>query len=306
MPNGSAQALPRPLIPRVAGWRRAMGNTWEVLQHDRFALAGACLYALFIAVALAAPLLSPYDPQQTVMQGDQLMANQPPGRTFLLGTTNVGRDIFTQLVYGARPALTVGFVAAFFVALIGTVAGIVAGFYGGWIDAVLMRLADVAFGIPFLPLVIVLVAFLGPSLWNIVLTMALLLWKDTARVVRAQVLTLRERGFVEAARVLGSSPRRLMLVHIAPNVLPIALLYGSLAVGWAILTEAAVSFLGFGDPSRISWGYMLQDAYISQALSSGQFNWFVPPGICIMLVVMAGYFISRGYEELLFPRLRRQ
>src|SRR5579864_778004 len=306
MRSGSAQALPRPLVPRLAGWRRAMGNTWGVLQHDRFALAGVCLYALFIAVAMAAPLLSSFDPQQTIMQGDQLMSNQPPGGTFLLCTTKVGRDIFTQLVYGARPALTVGFVAAFFVALIGTVVGIVAGFYGGWVDAVLMRLADVAFGIPFLPLVIVLVAFLGPSLWNIVLTMALLLWKDTARVVRAQVLSIRERGFVESARVLGASPLRLMLVHIAPNVLPLALLYGSLAVGWAILTEAAVSFLGFGDPMRISWGYMLQDAYISQALSSGQYNWFVPPGICIMLVVMAGYFISRGYEELLFPRLRRQ
>ena len=306
MRNGSVEALPRPQIPRAAGWRRAAGTAWDVLRRDRFAVAGLGIYVFFILIALAAPLLTPYDPQQTITKGDELMTNQAPSRDFLLGTTNVGRDIFTQLVYGTRPALTVGFVAAFFVALIGTVVGIVAGFYGGWADAILMRLADVAFGIPFLPLVIVLVAFLGPSLWNIVLTMALLLWKDTARVVRAQVLTLRERGFVEAARVLGGSPRRLMLVHIAPNVLPIALLYGALAVGWAILTEAAVSFLGFGDPNRISWGYMLQDSYVSQALSSGEYNWFVPPGICIMLVVMAGYFISRGYEELLFPRLRRQ
>ena len=305
MRSGSVDALPRP-GQTWAGWRRAAGTLWSVLQHDRFAFAGICIYALFVLIALSAPLLTPYDPQQTIMSGDALMANRPPSRAYPLGTTNVGRDIFAQLVYGARPALAVGFVAAFFVALIGTSVGIVAGYYGGWLDAVLMRLADVAFGIPYLPFVIVLVAFLGPSLWNIVLTMALLLWKDTARVVRAQVLTLRERGFVEAARVLGSSPRRLMLVHLAPNVLPIALLYGSLAVGWAILTEASVSFLGFGDPARISWGYMLQDAYISQALSGGAYNWFIPPGVCIMLVVMAGYFISRGYEELLFPRLRRR
>jgi peptide/nickel transport system permease protein len=306
MRNGNVQALPRPRTPGFAAGRRAWESFRGVLQHDRFAVAGVCIYLVFILVAVAAPLIAPYDSQQTITKGDDLMANQPPGPSFLLGTTNVGRDIFSQLVYGARPALTVGFTAAFFVALIGTVVGIVAGFYGGWIDAVLMRLADVAFGIPFLPLVIVLVAFLGASLWNIVLTMALLLWKDTARVVRSQVLSLRERGFVESARVLGASPLRLMLVHIAPNVLPLALLYGSLAIGWAILTEAAVSFLGFGDSTRISWGFMLQDAYISQALSNGQFNWFVPPGICIMLVVMAGYFISRGYEELLFPRLRRQ
>ena len=306
MRSGSVQALPRPHALGAASWRRAWESFWGVLRHDRFAFVGICIYGLFILVALAAPLIAPYDPQQTIMKGDELMANQPPGPPFPLGTTNVGRDIFSQLAFGTRPAFTVGFSAAFFVALIGTVAGIVAGFYGGWADAVLMRLADVAFGIPFLPFVIVLVAFLGPSLWNIVLTMALLLWKDTARVVRAQVLSLRERGFVESARVLGASPARLMLVHIAPNVLPIALLYGSLAIGWAILTEAAVSFLGFGDPARISWGYMLNDAYISQALSTGAYNWFVPPGICIMLVVMAGYFISRGYEELLFPRLRRQ
>ena len=305
MRNDSVQALLRPRAPGAAAWRRAWESLWGVLRHDRFAFVGLCIYALFLLAAIAAPLIAPYDPQQTITRGDDLMANQPPG-AFLLGTTNVGRDIFSQLVYGARPALAVGFTAAFFVALIGMVVGIVAGYYGGWIDAMLMRLADVAFGIPFLPMAIVLVAFLGPSLRNIVLMMALLLWKDPARVVRSQVLSIRERGFVESARVLGASPLRLMLVHIAPNVLPLALLYGSLAIGWAILTEAAVSFLGFGDSTRISWGFMLQDAYISQALSNGQFNWFVPPGICIMLVVMAGYFISRGYEELLFPRLRRQ
>ena len=306
MRNGSVQALPRPGAPGLRALGRVWESFWGILHHDRFAFVGVCIYVLFTLVAVLGPAIAPYDPQQTISRGDDLMANQAPGPAFLLGTTNVGRDIFSQLVHGARPALTVGFTAAFFVALIGTVVGIVAGYYGGWVDAVFMRLADVAFGIPFLPLVIVLVAFLGPSLWNIVLTMALLLWKDTARVVRAQVLSIRERGFIESARVLGASPLRLMLVHIAPNVLPIALLYGSLAIGWAILTEAAVSFLGFGDPARISWGYMLQDAYISQALSNGQYNWFVPPGICIMLVVMAGYFISRGYEELLFPRLRRQ
>jgi peptide/nickel transport system permease protein len=306
MRNVSVEALPRRAAAGVPAWLRWLRGAGRVVSHDRFAAAGIGMYLVFIAVALLAPWIAPYDPQQTIVRGDTLMANRPPGRDFLLGTTNVGRDIFSQVVYGARPALTVGFAAAFAVTLLGTVVGIVAGYSGGWLDGALMRLADVAFGIPFLPLVIVLVAFLGPSLWNIVFTMALLLWKDTARVVRAQVLTLRERGFVDAARVLGASPARIMLEHIAPNVLPIALLYGSLAVGWAILTEASVSFLGFGDSTQISWGFMLQDAYVSQALSSGAFNWFVPPGICIMLVVMAGYFISRGYEELLFPRLRRQ
>jgi peptide/nickel transport system permease protein len=223
-----------------------------------------------------------------------------------LGTTSGGRDIFSQLVFGARPALLVGFLAAFCVALIGTVVGLIAGYFGGWIDNLLMRITDVAFGIPFVPFVIVLVAFLRPSIWNIVAAMALLLWRDTARVIRSQVLTLRERSFVQAARVSGAGPWRIIFLYIAPNIIPLSLLYGTLAVGWAILTEASVSFLGFGDPGVVSWGSMLQDAYVSQALARGAYYWFVPPGLCIILAVMAGFFIGRGYEELLFPRLRER
>jgi len=233
------------------------------------------------------------------------MFNQAPSIKYLLGTTNMGRDVFSQLIYGSRPALIVGFTAAFFVMVIGTLVGLIAGYYRGRIGNILMRLTDVAFGIPFIPFVIVLVAFLGPSIWNIVLSMALLLWRDTARVIRSQVLTVRERSFVEAARVSGASDLRIMLVHITPNILPLSFLYGTLAIGWAILTEAAVSFLGFGDPKAISWGYMLHDAYVSQALSRGSFGWFIPPGICIMLMVMAGFYIGRGSEEILYPRLRK-
>ena len=167
-----------------------------------------------------------------------------------------------------------------------------------------MRLADVALGLPLLPFVIVLAAFLGPTTWNVVLAMSLLLWPNSARIIRAQVLTLRERAYVEAARVAGSGHLRILFIHIAPNILPLALLFGSIAIGWAILTEASVSFLGFADPDSTSWGFMLQDAYVSQALSRGLYNWFVPPGLCVVLLVSAGFFISRGYEQLLFPRLR--
>ena len=166
-----------------------------------------------------------------------------------------------------------------------------------------MRIADIALGIPLLPFVIVLAAFLGPSTWNVVLAMSLLLWPNSARIIRAQVLSLRERAYVEAARTAGSSHLRILIHHIAPNILPLALLFGSIAVGWAILTEASVSFLGFADPDTTTWGFMLQDAYVSQALSRGLYNWFVPPGICIVLLVSAGFFISRSYEQFLFPAI---
>ncbi len=306
--SGGERAAVWPQWTRAtATWREALLVAWAVARRDRYALTGLVIYAVLLVIALAAPLVAPYNPQALIYRPDgEVAMNLSPTPAHWLGTTNLGRDIFSQVLYGARAALLVGFAAAFGVVVLGTLVGLIAGYYGGWVDALLMRLADVAFGIPFLPMAIVLVAFLGPSIWNTVLVMTLLLWRDTGRVIRAQVLSLRTRPYVEAARVLGASHVRTMFVHIAPNVLPLSFLYGSLAIGWAILTEASISFLGFGDPRVISWGFMLQDAYNSQALARQAFYWFVPPGLCIMLAVMAGFFIGRGYEELLFPRLRRR
>lgn len=277
----------------------------EVLQRDRLALIGTILYIFFLAVALFAPLIAPFGPLEVVQEDGIWLANEPPSARFFLGTTNLGRDIFSQLVYGSRTALLVGFSAAIAVAFTGTVVGLVAGYFGGWVEAGLMRLADVAFGIPFLPFIIVLVAFMEPSIWNIVIAMALLLWRDTGRVIRSQVLVVKEKAFVSAARVSGASDWRIIFLYIAPSILPLSFLYGSLAIGWAILTEASVSFLGFGDPNAVSWGFMLQDAFVSQAMSRGAWYWIIPPGVAIMLSVMAGFFIGRGFEEVLFPRLRR-
>jgi peptide/nickel transport system permease protein len=283
---------------------KGISSTWNFLRQDKFCMAGAIIYLVLIILAIFAPIIAPYNPHEMLKENGKLLFNLPPSNEHLLGTTNMGRDIFSQLIYGIQPALVVGFTAAFFVVVIGTLIGLIAGYFQGKVDAFLMRITDIAFGIPFEPFVIVLVAFLGASVWNIVLAMALLLWRDTARVIRSQVLTVRERNFVEAAKVSGASHSRIMFVQIAPNILPLSLLYGSLAIGWAILTEAAVSFLGFGDPTIISWGYMLHDAYVSQALSRGAFYWFVPPGIFIMLAVMAGFYIGRGTEEILYPKLK--
>ena len=272
---------------------------------DPFAAVGAAIYATFLATALLADVIAPYDPLEILFLPDGGLASSAPvGWQHLLGTTNLGRDIFSQLVVATRAALVVGLTAAVVVALIGSVVGLVAGYCGGWIDALLMRLADVALGIPFLPFVILIAGLLGPRTSNVIVAIALLLWPNTARVIRSQVLTVRERAFIDAARVTGASDLRIMFVHVAPNILPLSFLYGSIAVGWAILTEASVAFLGFGPSDRVSWGYMLQDAYASQALSRGDYNWFLPPGLCIVLVVAAGFFIGRGYEEILFPKLK--
>ena len=284
----------------------AFGRAVRILRRDPFATVGILIYVVFFLVAIFADQLATHDPNRIVFQPNsrRLAASLPPQPNFLLGTTNLGRDIFSQLVYGARSALIVGVTASALVVVIGTLVGLIAGYFRGLTDMLMMRVADIALGIPFLPFIIVLSGFLTPSMWNIVMGMGLLVWPSTARVIRSQVLSLRERTFVEAARVTGSSPLRILFVHIAPNVLPLSFVYGSIAVGWAILTEASISFLGFGDSELVSWGSMLQQAYSSQALSRGQYNWFVPPGLCIILVVVAGFFVSRGFEEVLFPRLR--
>lgn len=274
---------------------------------DPFAIAGLLIYALFILTAVFADVIAPYDPTEILYSAEYNLASDfAPGQEgHILGTTSLGRDIFSQIVYGSRSALLVGLTAAFMVAFIGSIVGLLSGYFGGWVDTVLMRLADIAFGIPFLPFVIVISAFLEPSIWNTVVAMGLVLWRDTGRVIRSQVLSLRSRGYVEAARVVGSSDLKIILRHIAPNILPLSFLYGSIAIGWAILTEASISFLGFGDPNQISWGFMLQDAFASQALARQAYYWFIPPGLAIILVVSAGFFISRGYENLLFPKLGR-
>jgi len=276
-----------------------------VPRRNAYAAIGLTIYVIFILAAILADQLIHYRPLEILFSDSyQLKRSLPPSAGHWLGTTYGGRDIYSQLIMGTRSALAVGLTAAICVVAIGTLVGLISGYFGGWVDNLLMRLSDIALGIPFLPFVIVLAAFLGAAQSNIVLGIALLLWPNSARVIRSQVMTLRERAFVEAARVTGAGQWRILFVHIAPNVLSLAFLYTSVAVGWAILTEAAVSFLGFGPSNTVSWGYMLQDAYASQAMGRGQYNWFVPPGLCIVLVVMGGFFISRDYEEILFPKLK--
>jgi peptide/nickel transport system permease protein len=294
----AAAAKPKPKTPGL------IARTARHMQHHPSALIGVSIYIAFLVIAIFADMIAPYDPTEILFRDDgRLAASLPPGAGHWLGTTNLGRDVFSQLVMGVRPSFFVGLTAAVAVATLGSIVGLLSGYLGGWVDRALMRLADLVLGLPFLPFVIVLVALIGPSQRNVVLAVAILLWPNAARVIRAQVLTLAQRQFIEAARVTGASEWRIMLVHIAPNIVPLSFLYGSIAVGWAILTQASLSFLGFGEADIISWGTMLQDAYASQALDRQQYFWFIPPGICLVLVVLAGFLISRGYEELLFPKL---
>jgi peptide/nickel transport system permease protein len=285
---------------------RGASGFLRYLRGEPFAAVGAAIYAVIVFMAIFAERLAPYDPRAILKAGARIARYMPMSPEHWFGTTSSGRDVFSQVIFGARAALAVGLTAALAVVAIGTLLGLLSGYLGGWVDKLVTRLADIVLGLPFLPFMLVLAALTRPGTGVVIFSVAALLWPNTARVIRAQVLSLRERAWVEAARVTGCSTARIMFVHVLPQVLPLAALYGSVAIGWAILAEASASFLGFGDPSTISWGVMLQDAYANQALSRGAWNWFGPPGAAIMAMVLAGFMISRGSEKLLFPKLADQ
>jgi peptide/nickel transport system permease protein len=229
----------------------------------------------------------------------------PSGNRYILGTDNVGHDILSHLIYGSRIALFVGLTAAFFSVVVGTLIGLISGFYGGRTDVILMRITDIALTIPFLPIVLIWTQISGQSIWNIVIILALLGWPGITRVVRPQTLSLKESSFVDAARVSGSSDTSIILKHIAPNVLPFSFLYMTLFVAGAILTEAALSYLALGDPKVVSWGNMLSTIQTSGHSLIAPW-WMLPPGLAITTLSLGFYLLGRGMDEIINPRLRRR
>jgi peptide/nickel transport system permease protein len=285
--------------------RRAFAGAWSQYRRSRPGMVGLAVLVVFVVVALAAPLIADEEGLRAV----STTANDPwasPGEFGPLGTDKLGRSIWTQLVWGSRISLLVGLAATVLAALIGMVVGIAAGFYGRRVGAVLMRLTEWFLVIPFLPLAIVLAAVLGPSIRNIILVIGITSWPSMARLVRAQVLTLKERLYVDRSRALGASQAHLMVRHILPNVSGLILANTTLTVPIAILSETTLSFLGFGDPSRASWGKMLEEAFAQGALSEQAWWWYVPPGVAIVLVVLAFTLCGRALEEILDPRLRER
>jgi len=229
----------------------------------------------------------------------------PSGNLYIMGTDDKGHDIWTWLVYGSRVAFIVGILAAVVQVTIGTLYGIISGYSGGWVDTIMMRFADIMLTIPFLPIVLILTSILGPSIWNIILVIGLFGWAGISRVIRAQTLSLKARPFVDAARVAGASRGRIMISHIMPNVLPFTFLYMTINVSGAILTEAALSFLGLGDPRAISWGQMLYSIQTAGATMVAWW-WLLPPGLSITLISLGFYLVGRAFDEILNPRLRKR
>ncbi|TVQ38138.1 MAG: ABC transporter permease [Spirochaetaceae bacterium] len=279
---------------------------WSNLKRDRLALFGVVLLIFFIFVGVFAESLAPHGPRDRHYNDDgRIRRLEQPSWQHPFGTTDVGRDIFSQVILGTRTALTVGFLAAVLVTLVGSVVGIIAGYFGGWIDTVLMRIVDFFYAIPFIPFVIVLAAILQPSMWNIILAVSLLSWRTVARIVRSQVLSIAKRPYIKAARVAGAGHLRIMARYILPNVIPLVLLEMAFMVNWAIMAEASVAFLGFGDPRVTSWGQILHINFVS-GYSRLAWWWTAPPGLAIVLLLLSIFFVARSLEAVVDPRLRKR
>lgn len=283
--------------------RRAFGAAWSSYRHSTPGMIGLVVLVLIVAMALAAPLLA----SEGELRAINAVANPrwaTPSEFMPLGTDNLGRSVWAQFVWGSRISLLVGLAATVIAIVIGSLVGIVSGFFGGVPSAVLMRLTEWFLVIPFLPLAIVLAAILGPSVWNIIFVIGITSWPATARVIRAQVLSVKERLYIERSRALGASNRHLMSRHVMPNVSPLILANLTLTVPVAILSETTLSFLGLGDPTQASWGKMLDEAFSAGALTRNAWWYYLPPGLGIMAVVLAFVLIGQALEEILDPRLK--
>jgi len=286
--------------------RATAGRVWKEFRDSREGMIGLAVLAVFVLLALAAPLLADLrelNPVFARAQGNPQWGS--PGEFGPLGTDHIRRSVWAQFVWGSRVSLFVGLAATVLTIIIGSATGIVSGFVGGKADGALMRVTEWFLVIPFLPLAIVLASVLGRSVWNIIFVIGVTSWPSTARLVRAQVLTVKQRLFVDRARSLGASGPHIVAHHILPNVSGLILANATLAVPISILTETTLAFLGLGDPSRASWGKTLEEAFVNGAMVRNAWWYFLPAGLGILAVVLAFTMIGRTLEQIANPRLSR-
>jgi peptide/nickel transport system permease protein len=281
-------------------------SQFHIITRHKFGVFGAVILAVFGLVALFAPILAPHDAWETLKTPEGRVAIlKPPSGQFPLGTTMMGRDILSQMIYATRTTVLIGLTAGLISILIGANIGLLSGYYGGRLDEALMRFTDIVYGMPFVPFLIVLIALFGRSIWFVILAICCIVWRTSARVIRAQTMAIRQRQFIQAAKARGCSDLRIIYGHILPNIMPLLLLYTAFNIAWSVLAEASASFLGFSDPNNLSWGGMLYELWISGKIRTAWW-WFAWPSVCIVLLVSALVFISRAYEEVANPRLRKR
>ncbi len=299
-PGSITAASPTALAAAGAPPRRRTG-VWQRFRRHRIAMVGMIILIILTISAIGAPVVGRNDPYHTTLS----LIRKPPSSAHWLGGDSSGRDVFARLIYAGRVSLSVGLVAVSIYTFIGLLLGALAGYYGGWVDSVIMRFADIILAFPSLIIIITVVSILGPSIYNVMLVIGLLGWPPMARILRGLFLTLRERDFILASRTVGAPNSRIILKHLLPNALAPIIVAATFGIAQAILLEAGLSFLGLGvQPPTASWGNMLTDAQSLTVLESMPWLW-IPPGIMIALAVLSINFIGDGLRDALDPYLLR-
>ena len=277
----------------------SMGEiAFKKFKKNKLAIFGASVLTILVLFAIFAPLLTSYK----IDDIDLYSISVQPSAEHILGTDEIGRDVFARLIYGGRVSLGVGVFATLIQVFIGTAMGALAGYYGGIVDSIIMRLVDVIMCFPFFMIAVTIAAVIGPSVWNLIIIIAALSWTSIARIVRAEVLALKEREFIEASRALGMNDYEIILKHILPNILSPILVSATLSIANSILTESALSFLGMGvRPPQPSWGNMLTAAQSMNTLRYELWMW-IPPGLMIFLTVLSINFLGDGLRDALDPK----
>ena len=292
--------------PRQIAWKRrrdGLAKTWREFAAQKGALTGLILLAITVLVAVLLPVLTDENDLDVTKATGASLA--PPSGEYWLGTDDNGRSILLLTLWGSRVSLLVGFSAALLSVVIGTLIGITAAHFGGWVSATLLRFTDFFLVLPSLILAIALSAVLPKGIGTIILAIGLTAWPSTARLVRAQTLTIESRPYIERARALGGGHRHVVGKHVLPGVLPLVLANTTLVVGNAVIADATLAFLGVGDPTATSWGLILERALNNGAISAGAWWYVLPPGIAIVLVVLMFTLVGRGLETVLNPRLKK-
>jgi len=283
---------------------RRFSSFWALYKSKPIGIFGLLILLFFLFIAVFAPFIAPYDSKQIGTLEERRL---PPSSKHLLGTDELGRDILSRVIWGTRTSLLIGFTAAFISVIIGIIIGLFAGYHSGGItDEVLMRITDIFLSIPWLPLMIILTVLLGRSILNLIFVIGISSWQGTARIVRSQVLSIKERPFVEAIRAIGASDMYIIFREILPNIIPLAIANTALITTNAILSESTLSFLGLGDPTHVSWGMILHYAFTSGAIFRGEYWYFIPPGICIMIAVLGFTFVGNTLDEIFNPKLKKR
>ncbi|MGX4585438.1 oligopeptide ABC transporter permease [Paenibacillus chitinolyticus] len=286
--SGTGETEAEPESPRP--WRQALRK----FRRHKLAAAGSVVTLLLIAAALLAPVIVPYDPKEVTG-----VFSAAPSAEHWLGTDQVGRDVFSRLVYATRVSLIVGFASVFLYVTFGTLVGLVSGYFGGWLDMAIMRITDMFMAFPFLMVILVVVAVLGSDMRTIILVLALFSWPGVARLVRGSVLTIKRLDYVRAGIALGYGTPRILLQHVLPNAAGPVIVQATFGVASAIMSEAGLSFLGMGvQPPTASWGNMLTDAQSLTVLTEQPWLW-IPPGAMILLVVLSINFVGDGLRDAL-------